>query len=264
MEEVKMDIFVPIDIDSSIAKSEESEKVGTGEWYVRGYASTPHLDLQGDIVQPAGIDIDYFVKSGWINYEHKQDAKYVVGVPTDNCHVDFRKGLFVEARLLKDNPYAQEMWDLANSIKKSGVDRKIGFSIEGVIKKRNDRDNRIVEELTIRNVALTKNPANPHATWETFMKSWTTGHEVNPTEMSNASALRTEQLAQAITTLTHLSKIGSPQEKDRMWSEATKYLEKAGRRNEESDKLILQLARGVSRKDASEFVNKLYEKGANS
>lgn len=61
-EEIKMDIFIPLDIESSIQKSQDED--GGENWYVRGFASTPDLDLQGDIVQPSGINIDYFVQYG--------------------------------------------------------------------------------------------------------------------------------------------------------------------------------------------------------
>lgn len=252
-----MNIFIPIDIAGSIKKSQEE---GNGEdWYIRGFASTPDLDLQGDIVQPSGIDINYFKSSGWINYEHQQDAGSTIGVPTDNCYIDFQKGLFVEAKLFKDHPLAQEMWNLANNIEKSGAERKLGFSIEGGIRKRNDRDNRIIEDLEIRNIAVTKNPANPKATWEKFMKSWTTGTEINPEKQVNGEALRVEQLAQAITNLTWAYKIGNPEELDKTWAGVSKYMEASDRNTAECGIIMLQLSRGISRLDAEKFVNKKLE-----
>lgn len=255
LEDIKLDIFVPIDITSSINKSTQE---GRGkDWYVRGFASTPDLDLQGDIVQPAGIDINYFVNSGWINYEHKQDAKYAIGVPTENCYVDMEKGLFVEAKLFKDNPHAQEMWKLANSIQKEGIDRQLGFSIEGGIRKRDIMDNRVIEDLVIKNVALTKSPANPKATWGMFMKSWTTGHEINPEQQVNGSALRREHLAQAVTHLTQMYRIGNPKEYNELWTQTSEYLDKSGRNTREAAIIMLQLSRGISRVEAEEFLEKL-------
>lgn len=250
-----MNIFVPIDIESSLRKSNEEGEGNT--WYVRGFASTPDLDLQGDIVQPSGIDIEYFKSSGWVNYEHQQDAKYAIGVPTDNCYIDFQKGLFVEAQLFKDNPFAQEMWKLANSIEKSGIDRKLGFSIEGGIRKRNERDNRIVEDLVIRNVALTKNPANPKATWEMFMKSWTTGHEINPEKQVDGAALRIEDLAQAITHLTWTYKMGNPKEFNDTWKGVADYLDTSNRNSTECGIIMLQLSKGISRQEAEKFIRNI-------
>ncbi|MCC9083669.1 hypothetical protein LOS22_14605 [Enterococcus faecium] len=45
----KYNIFVPIDVAGSVEKSEQAND---GEWYVQGYATTPDLDLQGDIILP--------------------------------------------------------------------------------------------------------------------------------------------------------------------------------------------------------------------
>lgn len=255
-EEIKMDIFIPLDIESSIQKSQDED--GGENWYVRGFASTPDLDLQGDIVQPSGINIDYFVQYGWLNYEHQQDAKYAVGAPTQNCYVDFQKGLFVEAILFKDNEYAQEMWKLANSVDKSGTGRKLGFSIEGGIRKRNSKDNRIIEELVIKNVALTKSPANPHATWEYFMKSWTTGHAINPSEMTDGAALRRESLGQAITQLSYAYSVKSPLELTDLWTDVSKYLDQSKKVTPEVATVLLQVAKGLSREDAQAFVTKMY------
>jgi len=259
LEDVKFDIFIPMDIEGSVRKSDQEGK--GKEWYVRGYASTPDLDLQGDIVQPAGIDIEYFKKHGWINYEHKQDAEYAIGVPTDACYIDFERGLFVEAKLLQHNKYAKDIWDLAKNIKKSGINRQLGFSIEGGIRKRNDRDNRIIEELVIRNVAITKSPANPKATWDMFMKSWTTGHETDPGAQVNGSALRREHLAQAITNLSYTYKIGNPTEYNELWTQTSEYLDESGRNSKEASIIMLQLSRGLSRKDAEAFITELESKG---
>lgn len=244
-----------MDIEDSIEKSDRhGDEKG---WYVRGFASTPDLDFQGDIVTPGGIDIDYFVKHGWINYEHKQDAEYIIGVPTDKCYVDVEKGLFVEAYLLKDNKYAKDIWDLAKNIKKSGLPRQLGFSIEGSIRKRDALDSRVIQELVIKNVALTKSPANPHATWDMFMKSWTTGHEINPEKQTGAAALRREHLAQAITHLSYVYKISDPKEYEQLWIQTSEYLNDSGRNTKEIAVVTLQLSKGISRAEAEKFVNGL-------
>lgn len=249
----EMKLFVPIDIAKSIEKSNESGE--DGDWYIAGYASTPTLDLQGEIVQPSGIDIGYFVENGWINYEHKNDAEYIIGAPTQKCYVDFNKGLYVEAKLMKNNKWAKDMWDLANSIQKSGIDRKLGFSIEGGIRRRNSNNNKIIEEMVVSNIALTTHPANTEATWEVFMKSWETGHGITPETQVNAGALRKEELARALNTLTYLYKIDNLQESHDVWKGIGEYLDGAERTSPETAVIMLQLARGISRKEAENFVN---------
>lgn len=254
--EQAVELFVPIDLDKSFSKSKTAED-GKG-WYVQGYASTPDLDLQNDIVNPRGIDISYFKEYGWINYEHKQDAQFIIGAPTDNCYVDFENGLFVEAKLYSDNEYAQHMWTLAHNIKKSGDDRCLGFSIEGAIISRNTQDERVIESLVVRNVALTTHPANPHATWETLVKSWTTGHGISPETQVNAGALRREEIVGAITTLSHVYAIEDADVLDKTWDDVSKYF--ADNNTEEVDKqiatILLQLSRGISKQQARDFLNK--------
>lgn len=252
----KYNIFVPIDIENSILKSESQDG---GEWYVQGYATTPDLDLQGDIILPQGIDISYFISKGWINYEHKNEAEYIIGAPTDNCYVDINKGLFVEAKLMKENKHAQSMWKLANAIQKSGIRRNLGFSIEGAVVSRNARDNRIIEAVVIHNVALTTHPANPQATWETLVKSWTTGYESSPETQVDGGALRREMFKQDITNLTYAVQTISnlygkkPDEKEFILREVAKSIE-MDISEKELTKFMLQLSRGVSYKEASAFI----------
>lgn len=250
-----MNVFVPIDIESSISKTEE-EKKKDGRWFVRGFASTPDRDFQGEIVQPQGIDINYFVKSGWANYEHFQEAEYVVGAPTDNCYIDVDKGMFIEVVLFKDNKYAQSMWNLAKSIAKSGLQRNLGFSVEGYVVKRADVDKTIIEKMVVRNVALTKNPANPQATWDSFVeKAYTTGHEVNPDKMEDGSALRRESLAQAITTITTNINDLDEEAQGKLWKDVAEYLDNSDKTSKDNGVLLLQLSKGVSKEEAKEFLN---------
>lgn len=256
LSETKYSIFVPVDIHNSIRKSEESEN---HDWYVQGYATTPDLDLQGDIVLPEGIDYSYFTTKGWINYEHKQDAEYVIGVPTENCYVDMKKGLFVEAKLMQDNPHAQAMWNLANSIEKSGIHRQLGFSIEGFVTRRSSQDNRVIEGVKITNVALTKSPANPNATWDKLVKSWTTGYDTNPETQADAGALRRKQFDEDITNLTGAIKTVAKwcdmpsKEKEFVVQEVAKSLEEEST-SQNIGAIVLQLSRGVSLTEAINFI----------
>lgn len=242
--------FIPLDISKS----------GTinGQRYVRGYASTPDLDYQNEMIDQSGVNIDYFVKSGWVNYEHRQEAEYVIGYPTENCRVD-SKGFFVEAVLLEDNKYADDIWELSQSLAKTGSHRRLGFSIEGAIRKRNSSDNRIIEDVVISNVAITKSPANPHATWESFVKSMTTGHEIDSPKQEGASALRKEDLARAITYLGMSLKFKDSEESDKMWREVSQYLDQSEKTSYENGIILLQMSKGISRKEAREFIDRRKE-----
>lgn len=200
-----------------------------------------------------------------INYEHKQDAEYKVGAPTDKSYIDMNRGLFVEAILFKDNKYAQSMWELANSLDKEGINRNLGFSIEGFVNKRNEKNKNIIEDIVIRNVAITTNPANTEATWESFVaKTWTTGTETNPEKLEDASALRVETLAEAITVLTTQMKNLKKEEKEESWKEVAKYLDKSEKTNRDNGILLLQLSKGITREEASRYMDEnLKQEGAN-
>lgn len=254
----KVGLFVPIDLEESIKKSNENptEKA----WYLRGYATTPDLDLQDDIVDPSGIDISHFIQHGYINYEHKQGDAYKIGVPTDKTHIDPNVGLYVEAKLYKGNPYAKSMWDLANNISKSGIDRKLGFSIEGFAKSRDTNDPRVITSTYITNVAVTTSPANPNATWEAFMKSFLTGYGVSPETQTDGAALRTESFARSLYNLSWAYKsIENPSEFDNLWKEVGGYLDSMDRYTPESAVLFLQLAKGYSRNEAVAKIDKLMQ-----
>lgn len=244
MEEMKFNAFVPMDLSKSVSTKEDTEQFSK----VSGWASTPVLDLQSDIINPKGIDISYFKEHGYVNYEHNQDE--VVGFPTDNCYVDVEKGLYIEANLFKDNENVIKMLDLAEKLEKSGSGRKLGFSIEGAVKKRNVNDNRVIDEVTITGVALVKNPANPEATWESFVKSFLTGHGTTPETQTDAGALRRESLASSITNLTYVTKIKDLKKFNDTWNNIVEDLNKSNQMGYEESIITLQLAKGLSRKDA--------------
>lgn len=259
VETKSMSIFLPIDTVKAVDTETEKKTV-----YVQGWASNDTLDLQNEIVNPTGIDISYFKEHGWINYEHQQDAEYVIGVPTENCSVDVNKGLFVEAKLFDENPYAQTIINLADTLTKTGVERKLGFSIEGVIKQRNENDSRIIEEVMITNVAITKSPANPTATWDVFRKSLTskafeTGHGTSPETQVDGGAVRRESLAQSITRLSDVYSLDNAQAIKDTWKSVVDCLETENKLDYNTAVLTLQVVKGLSRVEAERAVLNMRE-----
>lgn len=252
-------MFVPIDIGDSIRKS--SENPTDKSWYVKGYATTDDLDYQDDIILPSGIDISHLVEHGYINYEHQQGPEYRIGAPTKNTYVDLNKGLYVEAKLYKGNPHAQSIWNLADNIQKSGVDRQLGFSIEGIARKRSTEDPRVIEETFITNVALTTNPANPNATWEVFMKSYLAGAGISPETQTNGGALRAESFARSLHNLSYsYKKLQDPLEFEKVWKEVGSYLDSMERYSPESAVIFLQLSKGLSRAEAVAKIDQIMSK----
>jgi len=254
----KFNMFVPIDIEESIKKNDDSPSEKS--WYLRGYATTRDLDRQDDIVDPAGIDIEHFLQHGYINYEHQQGDFYKVGVPTEGTYIDPEVGLYVECKLYKDNPHAKIMWDLATNIKKSGIKRKIGFSVEGFCLGRDAEDPRIMRKLRVTNVAVTTNPANPYAVWEHFAKSFTAGYPMSPDTALDAGALSPESFARSLYNLTWTLKKSNDKEFNETWEKIGDYLDAMDRNTPECAILFLQIAKGYSRNEALEKLKTFYSK----
>lgn len=207
--------------DESIEKSKSKEIL------VSGWASTGDRDFQGETVEPIGIDATYLFKNGWIDYEH--DTERVIGAPTENSYVDTDKGLYIEARLFKSRPEVKDLMSLYDDIKDSGVNRSLGFSIEGNVQERDEDDPSIIKRVMVTGVALTRNPANGSALLDSVIKSnnirqveknkWTrvyrekilpdkeksfeAGYGVSPETQTDGGALRPESLLNHITQLTY-------------------------------------------------------------
>ena len=160
METDNFNFYMPFDVLKSTPQG--------GEWRIGGYASTASEDRDGDEIVQKGLDISDFVNYGWLNFDHQKDV--IVGYPDKTaCRVD-SKGFYVEGTLLKSVSQAKNMYEAALALQKSGSGRKLGFSVEGKVLKRND-DGKIVKA-KIYNVAVTPNPVNTDCTWDILVKSF--------------------------------------------------------------------------------------------
>lgn len=241
-----VNFYIPIDM-AEIKKSVSGDEKGH---YVRGWASTPDLDGQQDIIDPQGIDIDMFLSHGYVNYEHEKDK--IVGHPTENSYVDYTRGLYVETKLNMDSPYAREMWGKAQYIAKSGIDRPLGYSVEGYVQR--DADNpEIIRKTVITGLALTENPANPKATWEAVMKSLTTGYGITPDDRGDsAGALRIQQASKQL----HKLAVTLKEFKKGDIQLIAKSLDEENRYSDDVALLLLQLGYGLSRETAEKYLDK--------
>ena len=151
-----------------ISKAETTSKdgkKGTTRW-IQGIASTGSRDLQGEIVSQNGIDVSYFLKHGYFNNDHKPGFENKVGEPTE-CKVT-KNGLWVKGFLYEDHKIANDIWNLMHSQESTaGARRRIGFSIEGKVKRRNGNT---IDECWIQDIAITPAPVNT-TTWAEIAKS---------------------------------------------------------------------------------------------
>jgi len=164
--------FVPAQM--VIVKGGEKGADKSGKRWIQGIASTDGRDLQGEIVNQNGIDFSYFLKHGFFNDDHKPGPEHKIGQPTEAKIT--KNGLWVKGFLFKNpipNPTpeqktaADKYWDLMQEIEASGSDRKVGFSIQGKVLRRNGN---IIEKCWIQDIAITTQPVNT-ATWAEIAKS---------------------------------------------------------------------------------------------
>lgn len=246
-------VYLPIDSIKSVEKSTEGNS--RTAVLVAGWASTPAIDFVGESIMSFGIDDSYFKESGWIDYEH--DKSIVIGVPTENTFTDPNKGLYVEAELFRDMPEVQEIMRLDEQLRSVNSPRKLGFSIEGNVIERDERNPKIITKVKITGVAITKNPANSEATWDMIQKSqlqikkdaMTTGTGISPDTQVNGGALRVESLAGAITSLA--TAIGqSKEEVDKISTETINILDSHPELDTKAKILAVQIFTGLSADDA--------------
>jgi len=133
---------------------------------IQGIASTPAADLQAESVVQSGIDFSYFIKHGFFNNDHKDGFKNKVGEPLE-CKVT-KNGLWVKGFLYEGKEVADDIWEMLNSLERTpGTKRRLGFSIQGKVKRRSGR---VIDECWIQDIAITPCPVNTN-TWAEIVKS---------------------------------------------------------------------------------------------
>lgn len=240
-----------VEAEPDLVKSNETKKR-----IIRGYASTPASDRQGESLVQKGLDISDFIKSGWLNYDH--DNSVILGYPTDNTAVD-ENGLWVEGELLEGVEMSDNLWNLALSLQKSGAPRRLGFSVEGKVL---ERDGNTIVKAKIYNCALTPNPVNTEATWEAVVKSFDPASSIDVTKSLEAGtattpetqvdggALRTESLDSNIKVLAENLSNHS------FWQSVKTKLANGGKVTDNELVVYLQLAKGLSRNESLSLLSK--------
>ena len=238
-------------IEPDLAKSESE-----GKRIIKGFASTPDMDRQGESIMQKGLDISDLVSGGFFNYDH--DNTKIVGYPNAQTCIK-SEGLWVEGEILKGVPLADHVWEVAVALQKSNAPRRWGFSVEGKV---TQRDGTKIVKAKLYNIAITPNPVNPKATWDAVVKSFTTGCDQDvlkalnpgyatcPEDKVDGSALEPEDLESAIK---KLAPFGSGENKK-------KIKEMLANKSLNADETILyfQLTKGWSRQQVIDFLQKVH------
>ncbi|HYL31930.1 MAG TPA: XkdF-like putative serine protease domain-containing protein [Stellaceae bacterium] len=137
-----MRIFVPL------AKFDEEQRLAIG------YASTPALDSQGEIVKREAVEaaLPDYMRFANIREMHQPSA---VGV-AQQADLDAR-GLRIAAKVVDD-----DAWEKV----KQGVYK--GFSIGGRVTSRDPDDQRVITGLDLTEISLVDRPANPEAVIDVY------------------------------------------------------------------------------------------------
>lgn len=150
---------------------------------IGGIASIETKDRQKEVLLQRGLDFSEFVNHGWFNDNHSRNTDDILGYPEDaqffnkgdslpNGVTAKAPGHWVEGYLLNTEK-ANKIWDLAQSLQ--STPRRLGFSVEGKIQKRDALDKSIVAKAIVREVAITKSPVNTDSQMDILVKSLTMG-----------------------------------------------------------------------------------------
>jgi hypothetical protein len=148
------------------------------EMRLKGIASTGHLDQQGEELMPKGLDINYLITKGYINWHHqlKNDPLAIIGVPDPKKTKITPEGLYVEAVLYKSNPMAQKAYEQTKIMESENLGRRMGWSVEGKVSERDPLKKGRVIKASITGIALTPMPINPN-TFANICKAFSEGGE---------------------------------------------------------------------------------------
>lgn len=150
----------------------ELSKGEDGEWVVKGLASSPSKDQQGETLLPDGIDATPIDEGrGVLNWDHQKGPENTVGLL--DSYRKTKEGFFVTGRLFKNHSKAKSIHEIMSSLGKADHGR-MGLSVEGKILERGGKDGKIIRKCQISAVALTMNPVNQDA-YVDLVKSFATG-----------------------------------------------------------------------------------------
>ncbi len=148
-----------------------------------GLITTDGKDRQDEIILQKNLDLDPFIHHGWYNDNHTKDTDGIIGFPDKTSIRYFAKGAqlpdgkfapnnghWAEGYML-DNERGLKIWDTAQALAKAGDERRLGFSVEGGIQKRQGKNNKTIAKAIVKNVAITNCPVNTDAQLHTMIKS---------------------------------------------------------------------------------------------
>lgn len=149
----------------------EIEKGEDGQYkrvIIKGKASTPHQDKQGEWIDPMGCDIEDFKR---ISDDHIKGNSGTIG-EIIKAHKDHEAVWIDEAELYPELKQVQHIIGLSDALKKRPNSKmQLSFSIEGSATERDSVNPKRILKAKLTGAAVTLQPINPNATASLFAKS---------------------------------------------------------------------------------------------
>lgn len=190
---------IPFSFEAPLSFFEKADAGDGKQKRIAGIISTESPDRQGEVVLQRGLDLSEFVKNGWYNDNHTKDTDGILGYPEKVSQ--FRKGdrlpdgstatvsgTWAEGYLL-DTEKGKRIWDLGKALQKTG--RRLGFSIEGRIERREGPSKKVIAKAVVRNVAITNVPVNTDSRMEVLAKSLLAVERAEPSALEKALTVGT-------------------------------------------------------------------------
>lgn len=105
----------------------------TDSMFVEGLAATPKLDLDKQILKPSGFILEYFLKNGFLNWNHQGGVSpdAIIGEPVAANVKDER--FYLKGKLYSWSTLAKSVYNVAKHLEEDeNTDRTLGFSVEGL------------------------------------------------------------------------------------------------------------------------------------
>lgn len=160
----RINFSMPVSVSKGIVNA-DADVVGTpitdfdiNSMYVEGLVSTDKLDLDQQILKPSGFILDYFNKSGFINWNHQSAVSpdAIIGEPVETKVND--ENFFLKAKLYGWSNLAKNIYTIALNLEKDeDSDRTLGWSVEGLSL---EIEKDFVTKMLVTNVALCFTPKN--------------------------------------------------------------------------------------------------------
>jgi hypothetical protein len=159
--------WVPFDL------IEKGDEPNTGLGHISGIASSETMDADGDVIVQAGIDWSLFTSKGLLTYEHPFGVQNIVGEPrkVELTEVNGVPATKVDAALYLTDPLGKSIHGKSSAMRKAGGNRRLGYSIEGHVIKRNPDDPHKVEKSRVKTIAVTAFPKNDDSWFEPIAAS---------------------------------------------------------------------------------------------